>query len=278
MLSIDEFVDQQKLLGRRIHKHDGVFWEEVYPFYCKPAFPYTQINRGEARPSHFRSLFGYSHQVLCSEDGNRVVNFMVLDRSRLDGFCIQKLPSRKRTYIRRALEQCEIQLITDIDQHIERMREINISQSLRQELGAGAETPTRRYIDEADGWRIQMRREFALKGREWWGAFVDCVLVAYLRTYQVEEIRVIQQTKADTEYFKFHPMDALYFTVISKAADDITCEYIMNGDPRHTSLNHFKEQFLFRAVEYPFYSSNAWLVQTVKKLVVNRAKRSKSLS
>ena len=272
MLSIHEFVDQQKLFGHRIHEHDGIYWEEIYPFYCKPAFPFTQFNPGDARPSAFRSLLGYSHHVNNFEDGNRWSPFMVLDRSRLDSFSLLQLPSKKRNQVRRALEHCLIKPILDIEFHLERIREINVSQSLRQEHGAGAETPVRRYIYEADKWREQVRREFLLSGREWLGAFVDGVLVAYLRTYQVEKIKVIQQTKVDTAYFKFLPMDALYYTVLLYTAADNNCQRIVNGDPKHVSLNHFKEQFLFSAVEYPVYSSNAWVVETAKNLFFQRSR------
>lgn len=275
MLTEAEFVEQQRSLGRRIHEHDGVFWEEVRPFYCKPAFIHKSFAPGGAKPACLRSLLGYSHQVNTFEQGNRLVTFMVLERNALDSFDLQKLPARKRTYVRRSLEHCAIQPISDIEAHLERMREINASQAVRQEKGAGAETPARRYIEEADNWRTQMRREFSLKGREWWGAFVDSVLAAYLRTYQVDGVRVIQHAKADTEYLKYHPMDALYYTVLSKAAADTACHRIVNGGPLHTSLNHFKEQFLFGAVKYPYYSTHAWLVETAKRFVSRRAHSSK---
>lgn len=276
MLTETEYVEQQRSLGRRIHEHDGVFWEEVYPFYCKPAFIYKAFDRGEARPPRLRGLLGYSHQVRTPEQGNRSVHLMVLERDGLEGFGLQKLPAKKRNQVRRALEQCVIQPITNIVAHLERMRDINLSQSVRQEQGAGAETPAHRYTEEADDWRTQMRREFAIEGREWWGAFVDGSLAAYMRTYQVDGIRIIEQTKADTACMKSYPMDALYYYVLSRAAADATCHRIVNGDPRHASLNHYKEQFLFRAVEYPYYSSHAWLVETAKRLVRGRFLRSKS--
>ena len=270
MLTEAEFVHQQQALGRRIHEHDGVFWEEVYPFYCKPAFVYKAFDPGTARPARLRSLLGYSHQVLTPGLGNRTVPFMVLDRAGLDGFGLMKLPPKKRNQVRRALEHCEVKPITDLETVLERMREINLSQARRQEQGAGAEPPARRYTDEAEDWRTQIRRDFALHGLEWWGAFVNGMLVAYLRTYQVDGIRVIQQVKSDTDYFKFHPVDALYYEVLSMVAADSTCQRIMNGDPRHESLNHFKEQFLFKAVGYPYFSSKAFLVELAKKILYSR--------
>lgn len=268
MLTEAEFVKQQQSLGKKIHEHDGVFWEEVYPFYCKPAFIYKAFDPKAARPAPWRSLMGYSHQVLTKEKGNRTVPFMVLERDRLDDFSLMKLPPKKRNQVRRAVEQCNIRPIPDLEQELERMREINLSQALRQEGGAGSDVPPSRYKDEANDWRRQIRQEFSLTGREWCGAFVNGILAAYLRTYQINGIRIIQQVKSDTIFFKFHPVDALYFDLLSRAATDTSCTKIINGDPRHDSLNHFKEQFLFRPLCFPYYSSKARLVDVYKQKIL----------
>lgn len=265
MLTEAEFIEQQRVLGRRIHEHDGVCWETTYPFYCKPVFEFKAIAPGTARPARRHSWLGYSHPVPSPEQGNRSLPTMVLERARLEGFDLQKLPAKRRNIVRRALKQCEIRPILDIERHLERIREINVSQARRHQEGAGAQTPVRRYTEHADSWRDQIRREFALRGREWWGAFVGEVLAAYLRTYQVDGIRVIQHAKTDTEYFRHYPMDALYFRVLSEAAATPSCLRIVNGRPMQPSLNHFKEQFLFQAVEMPYFSAHARLVEFAKR-------------
>lgn len=272
MLTEAQFVEQQRSLGHRIHERAGVYWEETYPFYCKPAFIYKAFARGASRPVRWRSLLGYSHQVLRAEEANRSLPTMALGRERLDGFGLQSLPQKKRNNVRRALENCVVRPIHDLEADLERIREINAAQARRHEQGVGAETPASRYTREADAWRAQMRREFPLAGREWWGAFVDGVLVAYLRTYQVDGIRVIQQAKADTAWLKAYPMDALYFTVLGQAAADSACRLIVNGRPQHPSLNHYKEQFLFRPEEFPYFSSNAWLVEAGKRMWMGGAR------
>ena len=262
MMTVATFAGQQRSLGLRIHEHDGEFWEEVRPFYCKPAFPYRAFDRGAVRPDRWRSLLGYSHPVHRAEEGNRTLATMELDRGTLDGYGLEKLPQKKRNQVRRAMERCEIRLIADLESWLERMREINLGQAVR--LGAEGAVSPERYTRDAEDWRAQIRREFALPGREWWGAFVDGRLAAYLRTYQVEDVRIIQQTKADPECYCHKPMDALYHAVLAHAAADPGCRRIVNGSPLHGSLNHFKEQFLFRTVERPWYSSTAWLVELVK--------------
>jgi hypothetical protein len=278
MLTEIQYAEQQRGLGHRIHEHDGVYWEEIYPFYCKPAFIYKPFDRGKAKPPRFCSLLGYDHQVCHPEQGNRWRPLMVLDRNQLDDFDLLKLSSKKRNQVRRGLEHCAVTPITEIDMHLERMLEINISQAIRQENGAGANATSSRYIAEAEEWRQRTRSEFALTGWEWWGAFVDGVLAAYLRTYQVDGIRIFYMTKADTAFLKFYPMDALYFAVLLEAASDPSCERIINGRPMHPSLNHFKEEFLFRAIEYPCFFSRARFTEMAKRLMYGKAALVKSAS
>ena len=265
MLTEAQYVEQQRSLGRRIHEHDGVFWEEVYPRYCKPAFIYRVLPRG-VRPALRHRWLGYGHLVARPEEGNRTLPMMALERSRLEGFDLPKLPSKKRNNVRRALEKCVVAPLTDLETHLERIRAINVAQALRHDENVGAQIPASRYVAEADSWRAQMRASFGLAGREWWGAFVEGKLAAYLRTYQVDDVRVIQHAKVDADYYKFYPMDALYYTVLAAAAADPACRLILNGRPMHPSLNHFKEQFLFTAVDFPYFSTHAGLMELGKRL------------
>lgn len=266
MLTEAQYVEQQRAQGRRIHEHGGVWWEEVYPFYCKPAFIYKVLSRGSARPARRHRWLGYGHLVARPEEANRTLPMMALGRERLDGFGLMKLPSKKRNNVRRALENCTVAQLTDIEAHLERIRAINVAQAMRHEENVGAQIPVSRYTAEADSWRAQTRAVFALAGREWWGAFVDGELAAYLRTYQVDGIRVIEHAKVDADYYKFYPMDALYYAVLSAAAADPACVRILNGRPMHPSLNHFKEQFLFIAFDFPYFSTHAGLMELGKRL------------
>ena len=263
-----EFARCQSALGRRIHENDGVFWEEVYPFYCKPAFNYKPFDPGVKKPASWRSLLGYSHQVRDANLGNRTVPFMVLDSEDLRSFDIMRIPIKKRPKIRKGLKACDVHFMEDLVPILDRVRQINIKQAVRQEKGAGAETPVKRYTVEADAWRAQVLKEFSVGGREWWGAFIGEELAAYMRTYQVDGVRVIEQTKVDNAYYKFYPMDALYYTIISQAAADQNCQFIVNGRPQHSSLNYYKEQFCFKSVEFPYYSTNARMVEFVKKRIL----------
>jgi hypothetical protein len=265
MLTLAQFAEQKKQLGHRIFGHAGWVWEETYPFYCKPAYVFKPLGRGESRPPRMRSWMGYDHQVQRPEEANQWRATMVLGREVLDGFGLQALPSKKRNQVRRGLDHCAVRPIADIDAWVERMREITVEQVRRQEQGAGAPYSAADLVRKAEAWRRKTRREFELPGRDWWGAFVGDEMAAYARTYWVEGDLVFQQTKIDVAFGKSCPMDALYFTILDDAARKPECRRVINGRPMHPSLNHFKEEYLFRAVDYPYYYSRAGLTALAKK-------------
>lgn len=268
MLSESIYAEQQREIGRKIHEHDGIFWEQPYPFYSRPVFFMSAFQVGAAKPHFLKRILGYSHQITDANKATDFKTFMELNREKLNDYSIQKLLPKKRSQVRQALKFCEIKLIVELNAEVlERIRQINIQQALRQESGYGAETPSDRYIKEKEDWEKQVQREFALQGREWWGAYLEGVLIAYVKTYQVGSVRIIEQTKTDSQYLKYKPMDALYYTIIEKASKDLSCEKIINGTPLHPSLNLYKEQFLFEQVSYPYYTSNYKFNQLIRKLL-----------
>ena len=61
-------------------------------------------------------------------------------------------------------------------------------------------------------------------------------------------------------------MDALHFNISSRASGDVTHRMVANSRPQRPCLNHYKEQFLFTAVEFPYYSNYAGMVGMSKRL------------
>jgi hypothetical protein len=272
VLTEAEYVQQQISLGHRIHEHDGVWWDEAFPFYCKPAFVFRAFDPGSAKPSLRHSLLGYSHQVATNAQGNRSVAFMELGGDNLRRFSLATVKNVKRNQVRKGLKSCETALIGDLERNLESARQINISQSIRQADRFGAETPVSRYINEADQWCAQVRREFALRGREWWGSFAEGALVAYMVTYQVADVRIIEKVKSHSDYLRYCPVDALYFTVLEAASRNAECKRVICGQPQHPTLNHFKEQFLFEVRNYPYYSTHAKLIEWAKRMTAGSGK------
>ncbi len=107
------------------------------------------------------------------------LSFPGFDRNNLLYWQEKNYIQKKRNKGRQSLKVCEVKLITHMDEELMgRIRQINIEQSIRQEKGFGAETPVDRYIKEKEQWIKQIKKDFALNGREWWGAYYEGILTA----------------------------------------------------------------------------------------------------
>ena len=180
---------------------------------------------------------------------------MVLEGEDLHGFSMARLRSEKRNQVRKGLKSAQVRRITELEPHLEAMRHINIAQAERQMDTGSFGKPARYYQEQADAWREEIRRWFNLPEREWWGAFVDSRLAAYMLTFEVESVRFIGVMKTHTEALKLCLTDAIYFTVLEQAAASKTCQRVINGGPLRPSLDRYKEQFLFKRLAIPYYTA-----------------------
>lgn len=267
MLTEHDFADQARQLGREVHQHGGVWWEKHQIGYCKPAFEFRPFPPGQARPRFARSFLGYSHQVPDARLGTRVVEYMVLEGEDLKSFSMKSLRSEKRNQVRKGLKSCEVRLITDVEPVLEAMRQINVTQAERQMLTGRFGKPARYYTEQMEAWRAEIRRWFSLPGREWWGAFVNGELGAYMLTFQVETVRFIGLMKTHTDSLKLCLTDAIYFLVLESAAREESCRRIINGGPLRPSLDRYKEQFLFKRTPIPYYTAPVTLVRLGMRLL-----------
>lgn len=269
LLTEEEFIEEERKLGRKLHEHDGVWWVQRRPFYCKPVLEFRAFPRGSARPGLGRSFLGYSHQVLNPGEGNRMLEFMILDGEDLRLFSLEKLKSEKRTRVRKGLKACEVRLITDIEPYLETIRLINISQAQRH---SRTDVPPSYYTDHIDKWRREMRAGHAHRGMKWWGAFKGDQLLGYLVTVGVEETLYISAVKTDSEHMKSCPSDALHCTVLESAAVDERCARIVHGGPANEGLDRYKELFLFRKVAISYFTAGRALYSVARSVFNIREK------
>ena len=250
MLTEQEYALEQKKLGRRIHAHDGVWWEEPHRFFCKPAFQFRAFKPGMAKPALAHSLLAYSHQVPDPAEGNRRLSFLVLEGDCLRNFGLTSVKAKKRNQIRKGLDACEVKEITELEPQLEIMRMINISQARRQQR---RDVPPEYYVTKRHAWEHDIRLHFAHKGYTWRGAFHRGRLVAYMASLQVEGITFIQVVKSETESLSLCPTDALYYSALSDCGQYRACEAVVNGGPLTASLDHFKAQYLFTPKSYSYF-------------------------
>jgi hypothetical protein len=254
MLSIEQNAEQKrKSLGCKLHYSGGVWWERQQPFYAKPAFEFQSLVPGMARPDRKKGFFVYSHQVPSPELGNRLVDWMILEGEDLQQFSMARLRSEKRNQVRKGLKNCEVRTVTDLEPHLDQALQINATQAERH-MATGWFTRSSAYFARhAQAWKAETRLHFSLPGWQWWGAFVQGQLVAYMRTLQVADILFIMSMKNHTEFLKLCSSDAIYFTALEAASRAGNVSRIVNGGPMRPSLNRFKEQFLFKQTSTPYF-------------------------
>lgn len=256
-LTEQEYVEKNPHFFRRLHVHDGIWWDQIYPGYARPAFKFQAVAPMSARPSRLKSFLGYGHCVPDIRMANHTLDYMVLEGDLLRGFGLDRLDSKKRNQVRKGLKCCEVKELDQLEPYLEDAREICISHSIRGLSSRESyHVSTNFFVDQVDTWYAQMRRDFMNNGRRWFGAWYEDRLIAYLVTLQVGHNLIIEKHKLHTDYLKFCPSDALYFRVLEQAAKDESCQRIFNSTPQRAGLDRFKEQFLFKATPIPFYLSN----------------------
>ena len=260
----EEFVAQQRSLGRGLHFSDGVWWEESTLGFCKPAYELKEIVAGSARPSIVRSLLGYAHCVPANAFGNEASEYLVHEGDRLAAFDIADLKPRKRTVIRKAERTLEMRRIVDLEKSFGDMREIAIATAQRNGRGHG----WRYYIDHETEWQEGLRRQFALAGREWWGAYLGERLIAFNYSYLVSDTMIIQAVKSHTAFLEHNPNDFLIFRFIRYCQTASgCCRIIFGGWTLPESQNAFKEQYGFRRTAIGVYASNRTFRQVARSFV-----------
>ena len=267
MLSIEQHAEQRRTSLRcRLHLSGGIWWEQKQPFYAKPAFEFQSFAPGAARPDRTMGFLVYSHQVPNPAMSNRLVDWMILQGDDLDQFSLARLRSEKRNQVRKGLKNCDVRLIPDIEPHLEQALQINAAQAERHAATGWFTRSPAYFARHAQAWRAETRRYFSLPGWQWWGAFAQGQLVAYMRTLQVADVMFIVSMKNHTELLKLGGSDAIYFTALEAASRSGTVARIVNGGPMRPSLDRFKEQFLFRRTSTPYFLAGASLLRLGKRL------------
>jgi hypothetical protein len=257
-VSEEIFAQEQARLGKQVHFHDGVWWVKAAPFYYKPIHEFRPFPPGSARPDRFKALLGYSHQVPDSAQATRNLRWNILQGEDLRGFGIDCLKSAKRRAIRRGLGECKVEQYEPTERNLGSMRQINISQAQRFE-GAGESgtfLPATFYNQHADKWREGIVRLFGHQGHQLIGAFVGDTLAAYVDLIRIEDTWMLGAVKSHGDYLRHRPVDALYFTILSMASQEESCNRVVNGGPdgERETLTYFKEEFFLKVTTIPYYT------------------------
>lgn len=263
-MNLEEFVKQQVSLGYSIHYHRGVWWQEVTKFYCKPVWPFQVIPMKASYPKYTRCLLGFSYIIPEGQKANKIWHVFSIEGEKLKNYSIKSLSSSKRARVRKGFRNTEIKRITKIEDVIEDMKVIAIETAKRTGYGH----PPIYYVRKFEEWKNFIFKLFNLPDREWWGAFVNGRLVAYIYAHEVDGIAVISAAKSHTDYLKLCPNDALIFNFVEYCRDKLSCNEVIFGewDPQNPSLNRFKEKLGFMRKDLPMYAWYNPLVKLIKKI------------
>ncbi len=248
-----EFVEQLRRAGERVHLHREVWWRERAPFYWRPVLELKPVEPGSSGPAFWQGVGGYAHTVPpeCADRANHQMVQMLYEREGEALFSLESISGKKRNQVRKGLRCCEVRRLETIEEHFEDLREINIS--ARRRTGVGR--PETYYTEREREWKARMRALFKLEGRSWWGAFVDRHLVGYYYCYAVEETLIIDTAKVHSDALPLNATDALLFTLMEDALNRENCSRIDYGGwtPDDSTLTEFKSKYGFVARRFPAY-------------------------
>lgn len=281
MSSAEMFAKEEARLGRHVHFHDGVWWGQSAPFYCKPVHEFRPFPPRSARPHPLQAWMGYSHQVPEAAQATRTLRWNAIQGDELRSFSLQRLRSNRRNKVRAGLRDCRVEVVDEQEVLLEEMRAMNVSQAKRFDgmRDPGSYLPAEYYERHAEKWRGDMRNLFRHSGHRFVGAFVGDRLAAYVDLIQIEDTWMFGAVKSHADYLSHRPVDALYFTVLDMASKSGECARVLNGggDSELESLARFKAEYYLLPVDVPYYSQTLLPMARLRRLKTRLAfRRSKN--
>ncbi|RJO60862.1 hypothetical protein C4544_04270 [candidate division WS5 bacterium] len=264
-ITSSEYIKKQLALGETIHEHNGVWWIKSSHFVCKPVNPYQIIERDMARPKYIKSFLGYSHLVRDKKTANSYWPKFILTNDKIRNFGFDCISQKRRNIVRKGLKLTEIRKIENIYPLINNIKDVCISTAVR----TGRGYPPNYYIQNYEKWKSYICKMFNIGLGEWWGAFYENLLIAYIYVYQIDDTMIIAAAKSHTDYLDKCPNDALIFTFLNHCKQTVECKRIEYGSwsEDNESLNSFKQRFGFERMDLPVYAKYNHFIALAKKLI-----------
>lgn len=247
-MTAEEYIAAKRAAGANLHFHDGVWWQTVRWGYCKPAILFEEVDPRRQAPARGRCALGYTHRVPEGAPCSGAWHPLLMRREAIAKVSLQAVDGKRRNSIRKGLKCCEVRLISDPAPVRADMTEIAISTAIRNERGH----PPEYYRARNDDW---WRGILSGAGyTEWWGAFFEGRMIAYLAVQVAGHRAIIDGAKSWTEYLHACPNDALVYTFLESCRDRGTVAEIFYGgvSADKPTLNQFKESFGFKAERLPY--------------------------
>lgn len=243
-----EYVERKIMAGHELHKHDGVWWETTRNGYCKPAVLFDEVIPKKSRPIFSKSYMGYSHRVSNSASATGVWTPFILKNDELTSWSLAGLKSgnRKRR-IKKGLKFNEVKVVKNIENYKADFSRILISTAIRNGHG---KPPEHYDMNKIEWWKKIVQ---VAKYTEFWCAFDDGALSAYICLHVMGDRAVIDGVKSDTDLLNNCPIDAILYHIITDlSARGTVKELWYGGKSNRPSLDKFKTSYGFQIVEVPY--------------------------
>jgi len=245
----EQYVKAKLRVGHRIHKHNGVWWETTRRGYCKTAIPFQTIENASSKPKFRNCLFGYSHRSTDPKNCSGFWRALIMPAESISEWSLQSSDNKKRrNAIRKGLSKNKILRVKCIIPLRNDITEVTISTAIRNRRGH----PPDYYRTHHETWWQSMLSVAA--HTQFWGAFHNNRLVAFLIVHVVGNRAVIDGAKSRTESLKTCPNEALVATFIEYCRDQSHIAEIWYGhwSEDKPTLNRFKASFGFCETYVPY--------------------------
>ncbi len=244
----DEYIESKKKAGHILHQHDGVWWENVRPGYCKPAIKYEAIPPLEVRPAFKNSYIGYSHRITNIKYATGFWQPFILNEKGLAEWSIDTLKNGKRRgSIKKGLKVNEVKRLNNVEHYREEFARVLKSTALRNGHG---HPPEYYDLDKNEWWDTIMKVDHY---SEFWCAFQNDTLAGYISLHVLGDRVIIDGVKSDTNLLPGCPMDAIIFHFLMDLKERGGIKEIWYGGKSNTpTLDKFKMSYGFVITKIPY--------------------------
>lgn len=231
----------------RIYQYRGIWWREVNPFFCIPAWHLASFHAHEVAPPVLKSLIGYLHLVPKNSYNNCWYYIICLDR--LEDYGIENLRRQTRQEIRRGLNHLDIRRITSLSHLLTDGYQVYLSWFKRIINIKGPKYNNFKKFHSLITNEISFDRKLFL------GAYFGDKLIAFIIACVIDNTAYIEKCYSQTDYLKYHPTQTLLYSFISICKYNPSISKISLGPAsfERPSLNKFKIRQGFDVKAFPAF-------------------------
>lgn len=222
-MSLDEFAAYEADNGGRLYRDDGIWWQEVRPYFWRPLFPFRRIAVDAVRLPLRRRLLGYQHLVGDERLANSRMNFMMIDE--LGDYSLGCLSAKVRWYVKDAARRSDVRAIADPVEFARTAYPVYLSFYRRTLYGWRKDRTDKAVFQK---WAAMLYRHPKLRIL---GCYAQGILNTVMISYFVENVIFYATLFCTDEALTLHTSDLMLHKVREMAVRCPGAQYIYMGAP-----------------------------------------------